>query len=259
LEFKVIIVAKMNVPYDQIGKGYSINRKSDPKIAKQIYSKLVGAKKILNIGAGSGSYEPANIDLIAVEPSAEMIAQRAENAHPVFQAFAEELPFESNSFSHSMTVLSMHHWTDRNQAFDEIKRVTTDTFVAITWDPSSNPFWLTRDYFPEIYETDKNIFPSITDFKSHFYDVQVSPLWIPDDCQDGFLAAFWKRPEAYLNEEIRKSISTFSYLKELESGLNNLEKDLNNGDWKNNNQSILNSSELDAGYVIVSAKVAPSD
>lgn len=248
----------MKVPYDQIGKGYSINRKSDPKIAKQIFSKLIGAKKILNIGAGSGSYEPENIDLVAVEPSAEMIAQRATNKHPVIQAFAEELPFESNSFSHTMTVLSMHHWTDRERAFHEIKRVTTDTFVAVTWNPSSKPFWLTRDYFPEIYDTDKNIFPSLADFKSHFYNVQVTPLLIPDDCQDGFLAAFWKRPEAYLNEDVRKSISTFSYLKKLESGLNKLKKDLNNGIWENKNRSILNSFELDAGYVIVSGKVAPS-
>ena len=244
----------MKATYDHIGKGYSSNRKSDPKIALQVFSKLIGAKKILNIGAGTGSYEPKNVNLIAVEPSAEMIAQRSSAAHPVIQAIAEELPFEANSFSHTMTVLSMHHWTDRKKAFNEINRVTSDAFVAVTWNPESKPFWLTRDYFPEIFEADKKIFPTPSDFEECFDDVQIAPLLIPENCMDGFLAAYWKRPEAYLNPELRKSISTFGKLNDCSIGLERLEKDISSGDWEKKNRSILDSSALDVGYIIVTGK-----
>ena len=140
----------MNAIYDRIGVNYSVTRCTDPQVAQQLYAELQGATRIINIGAGTGSYEPENFDLVAVEPSAEMIAQRAADAYHVEQAFAESLPFDDNSFSHAMSVLSMHHWVDRPQAFSEINRVATEKFVTITWDPDSEPFWLTRDYFPEI-------------------------------------------------------------------------------------------------------------
>ncbi len=243
----------MNVKYDRIGIDYSSNRKSDPRIAHQIYSKLKGATRIVNIGAGSGSYEPEDISLVAVEPSARMISQRQPDAHPVVQSFAEELPFETNSFSHAMTVLSMHHWANRKEGFNEINRVAREGFLAVTWNPEAAPFWLTRDYFPEIFETDKKIFPYLSEFHQYFDDVEVSPLLIPEDCQDGFLAAYWKRPEAYLNEDIRKSISTFAKLDNLSIGLNKLEKDIKSGNWKKKNKDILNASMLDVGYIIITA------
>src|SRR5689334_2336922 len=139
----------MNAIYDDIGNNYSVTCGTDPQIAKQLYVELHGVTRIVNIGAGTGSYEPENIELVAVEPSSVMIAQRKVDSHRVEQAFAEQLPFENKSFSHAMTVLSMHHWQDRGRAFHEINRVATEKFVTITWDPNSEPFWLTRDYFPE--------------------------------------------------------------------------------------------------------------
>ena len=157
--------------YDNIGINYSVTRGTDPKIAKQLFAELQGATRIVNIGAGTGSYEPENVDLVAVEPSAEMISQRKMGSHRVEQAFAEKLPFENNSFSHAMTVLSMHHWENRALAFSEINRVATEKFVAITWDPKSDPFWLTRDYFPEIHEMDKDIFPDLEELSEHFDEV----------------------------------------------------------------------------------------
>src|SRR6185436_6262005 len=158
----------MDAIYDNIGHNYSVTRCTDPKIAKQLYDELHGATRIVNIGAGTGSYEPENIELVAVEPSSVMISQRKVGSHRVEQAFAENLPFENSSFSHAMTVLSMHHWQDRARAFREINRVTTQKFVAITWDPKSEPFWLTRDYFPEIYEMDKRIFPDFEELNEYF-------------------------------------------------------------------------------------------
>ncbi|MES1191541.1 MAG: class I SAM-dependent methyltransferase [Steroidobacter sp.] len=243
----------MHAKYDNIGINYSVTRCTDPIIATELYAELKGATRILNIGAGAGSYEPDDVELIAVEPSAEMISQRKLGSHAVVKAFAEKLPFESNSFSHAMTVNSMHHWQDRALAFNEINRIAADKFVAITWDPASEPFWLTRDYFPEIYEMDKRIFPAMEEFTEYFDDVKVKPLKIPGDCKDGLLAAFWKRPAAYLSSQVRQSTSPFAKIKYLAEGLKKLEADLADGTWARNNQVILNESSLDVGYRLITA------
>ena len=248
----------MKAKYDKIGVNYSVTRCTDPKIAAQLYAELEGATRIVNIGAGTGSYEPENVNLVAVEPSAEMISQRPIDAHPVEQASAEKLPFADNNFSHAMTVLSMHHWVDRAGAFAEINRVATEKFVAVTWDPNSEPFWLTRDYFPEIHEMDMAIFPDIDELKEHFDDVQMSPLLVPDDCQDGFFAAFWKRPDAYLSPHVRQATSPFSKIKKLAEGLQKLEADLASGAWEKKNQALLELSSLDVGYRLISARVRSS-
>ncbi|GAB1269651.1 class I SAM-dependent methyltransferase [Aurantivibrio infirmus] len=249
----------MDAKYNKIGVNYSVSRCTDPKIAKQLYAELRDATKIVNIGAGTGSYEPEGVELVAVEPSLEMISQRKKGAHKVEQSFAENLSFENNSFSHAMTVLSMHHWEDRDSAFREINRVTTDKFVAVSWDPNSAPFWLTRDYFPEIYKADLRIFPKLNELEKYFDEVEMKPLLIPDDCKDGFLAAFWKRPEAYLNEQVRQSISAFSNLDNVSEGLEKLTQDLSNGKWKKNNSAILNASFLDVGYKLITAKKRNSE
>ena len=245
----------MDAIYDDIGNNYSVTRGTDPKIAKQLYTELQGATRIVNIGAGTGSYEPENMELVAVEPSSVMISQRKVGSHRVEQAFAENLPFENSSFSHAMTVLSMHHWQDRARAFQEINRVATEKFVAITWDPQAEPFWLTRDYFPEIYEMDKGIFPDLKELNQYFDEVTMRPLQIPSDCQDGFLTAFWKRPEAYLSSKVRQAMSPFSKIKNLSKGLQKLEDDLASGAWASKNHAILGASYLDVGYRIISARV----
>ena len=245
----------MEAIYDDIGVNYSVTRCTDPKIAQQLYSKLQGATRIINIGAGTGSYEPEDIELIAVEPSLKMISQRKNGSHRVEKAFAEKLPFENDSFSHAMTVNSMHHWENRALAFGEINRVTTDKFVAISWDPESDPFWLTRDYFPEIYAMDKGIFPEMEELNEFFSEVVITPLKIPADCKDGLLAAFWKRPEAYLSEKVRQSTSPFSKIKYLAEGLKKLEHDIASGAWAENNHALLNSTSLDVGYRLISARV----
>jgi SAM-dependent methyltransferase len=241
----------MEAIYDQIGSGYTVTRCTDPKIQDQIKNELNGATNIINIGAGTGSYEPKNVNLVAVEPSLEMISQRNENSYPVKQAKADQLPFPDNYFSHAMTVLSMHHWENRIQAFSEIKRVTTKKFVAVTWLPEAAPFWLTRDYFPEIHEIDCRIFPSTSELKKSFRNLEVKPLLIPEDCKDGFLACFWKRPEAYLQKNVRKAISTFSKIKNLELGLKKLESDLSTGEWHKRNANLLDKSHIDVGYRII--------
>lgn len=241
--------------YDKIGINYSTQRQTDPRIAAQLHKELSGATKVLNIGAGTGSYEPENMDLIALEPSLEMINQRKPGSHLVIQGFADDLPFEENSFSHTMTVLSMHHWQNRTKAFEEINRVTTEKFVAISWNSDINPFWLTQDYFPEIFEIDQGIFPDLEELQNHFDNVKITPLMIPEDCIDGFLAAFWKRPEAYLHEHVRNSISSFSKITRLEEGLQKLQKDLDSAEWQKKNNDLLDKSELDVGYQLITASI----
>ncbi len=241
----------MKAKYDNIGINYSQKRKSDPRIASQILSKLEKAKSIVNIGAGSGSYEPDDIELVALEPSIEMINQRSSNAHPTVQGVAESLPFPDNSFTHALTILSMHHWTNREMAYREINRVATEKFVAVSWNPNSEPFWLTKDYFPEIFEYDKRIFPDVNEIENYFDNVQIEPLLIPEDCIDGFLAAYWKKPSAYLDINVRNSISSFSKLNDITKGLKKLKTDIENKSWIQVNKSILSKSSLDAGYVII--------
>ena len=241
----------MKAIYDDIGQGYSAKRGTDPNIAQQLYKELVGAKRILNIGAGTGSYEPSGHDLIAVEPSVAMIKQRDALAYPVKQASADALPFENKYFSHTMTILSMHHWHNRAKAFEEINRVTTDKFVAITWFPNLADFWLTKDYFPEILKIDSAIFPSLNEIELAFGTIETKPLLIPKDCIDGFLAAYWARPEAYLDATVRASISTFSKISNLDSGLSQLAQDLKSGQWLAKYGRLLSQDWLDVGYRIV--------
>lgn len=241
--------------YNHIGIEYSAKRHADPSIAEQLHHELKGATRIINIGAGTGSYEPADVNLLAVEPSSTMISQRKAESHEVVQAFAENLPVADKSFSHAMTVLSMHHWEDRAQSFQEINRVVSDRLVAITWDPASDPYWLTQDYFPEIYELDKCIFPDMDELSEHFDEMKIDPLLIPHNCQDGFLAAYWQRPEAYLEAKVRKSISSFTKIEHLSEGLKRLRRDLLNGDWAKNNRKILDLKFLDVGYKLITARV----
>ena len=249
----------MKAIYDDIGIHYSVTRCTDPEIASQLYPLLDGASRIINIGAGAGSYEPEGMELVAVEPSTEMISQRKSGSYPVERAFAEKLPFDDNSFSHAMTILSMHHWSNTSLAFDEINRVATERFVAITWDPKAAPFWLTRDYFPEIYKEDQQIFPDLEKLGAYFDSVCIEPLEIPADCKDGLLPAFWKRPEAYLQKEVRQASSAFAKLKDQTAGLQKLKEDLASGVWKKRNRSILNRSSLDVGFKLISAAIRKKD
>jgi SAM-dependent methyltransferase len=238
--------------YDRIGRSYISGRRTDPKIAAQLHSFLEGAESILNIGAGTGSYEPQHSKLIAVEPSATMIQQRPQSSAPVIQASAESLPFDYNQFTHCMTVLSMHHWSDRAKAFSEIKRVTQKRFVALSWySPGlENKYWLYRDYLTQIPELNSSIFPTVYELKVHFPNLQEHIVPIPYDCLDGFDGAYWKRPEAFLDPDVRKNMSVFSKIKNIEPILDKLKYDIESGNWIKRNQKLLQLSEYDCGYRI---------
>ena len=153
----------MSALYDSIGINYAQLRKPDPRIAKTIEQALGAAKVILNVGAGTGSYEPAGRQLIAVEPSSEMIRKRSPSAASAIQASADDLPFEDGSFEASMAILTIHHWPDKEAGLREMRRVTRGAIVLLTFDPSHRP-WLT-DYLPQLAMLDEGQMPQMSDYQ----------------------------------------------------------------------------------------------
>jgi SAM-dependent methyltransferase len=240
----------MSAHYDTIGIVYAALRKPDARIAAQIHAALGDARRVLNVGAGAGNYEPIDCEVVAVEPSTEMIRQRPEGSAPVIQGSAENLPFADNSFDAAMALLTVHHWSDKAKGLSELRRVTRGPIVLFTFDPSIRGSWLV-DYFPEIAILDDAIMPQMADYESWLGPVSISPVPIPHDCADGFLYAYWRRPQAYLDPHIRKGISTFWKMQHANTGLAQLAADLESGAWEARYGELLELEELDAGYRLV--------
>ena len=240
--------------YDTIGRGYAEVRKPDPRIAEAIVRGLGDAHSVVNVGAGTGAYEPSDRPVVAVEPSTTMIAQRTSGSAPVVRATAMSLPFENDSFDAALAVLTVHHWPDKLLGLAELRRVARRRVVVLTWDSASPPFWLT-DYFPELLHVDRPLFPTVRDFERALGPVSVATIPVPHDCSDGFLGAHWRRPSAYLDARVRGAISTFSKLSGLESGLERLRADLASGAWHDKYGELLEKTELDLGYRLIVAHV----
>lgn len=242
----------MTALYDTIGVNYAALRRPDPRIAAQIEAALGDAGTVLNVGAGTGSYEPRGRTVTAVEPSLEMIRKRAPDAAPAVQAAAEELPFPDNSFDASMAVLTVHHWPDKAAGLREMRRVTRGRIVLLTFDPASRP-WLT-DYLPRLAALDEAQMPRIDDYARWLGPVRIEPVAIPADCIDGFLYAYWRRPAAYLDPRIRSGSSSFWALGDCGKELARLEDDLGSGAWTRRYGEIAALGSYDAGYRLVIAE-----
>lgn len=243
--------------YDTIGLGYNTKRHADPQIAARLAEALSHAKSILNVGAGTGSYEPAHHNLIAVEPSTVMLAQRPRNAAPAVQAVAEALPFLNAQFDAAMAVLTVHHWKNIPAGLDELRRVVSDKIIILTWDPECDEqFWLTRDYLPEILAFDRVRFPTLALLKRHLGPLRVEPLLIPATCTDGFRCAYWKRPHAYLDPAVQKSISSFAQADPaiISRAMAELANDLDSGRWIERNGDLKAKEALDAGYRLIQTR-----
>jgi SAM-dependent methyltransferase len=236
--------------YDAIGQAYGAYRRPDPRLAAGILDALAGAVSVVNVGAGTGSYEPEDRTVVAVEPSVAMIRQRRPGV-PVVRASASALPFRDAAFAAALAVLTVHHWPDKARGLAELARVARRQVVVLTWDPAAPGFWLVDDYFPEILALDRPIFPSLADFRRVLGEVEVRPLPVPHDCTDGFLGAYWRRPAAYLDPGVRGAISTFAKLADVASGLARLRHDLEDGTWARRHGHLLARSELDLGYRLV--------
>ena len=240
--------------YDTIGDGYGVYRRPDPRIAAAISLPLEDADTVLNVGAGAGSYEPADRYVVAVEPALSMIRQRGAGSAPVVQASATHLPFRDEAFAAALAVLTLHHWPDRARGLAELARVARRRVVMLTWDPASPNFWLIDDYFPALAAMDRPIFPTIEELRRAFGHIEIHALPIPHDCTDGFLGAYWRRPHAYLDPGVRGAISTFTKLDSPEPGLSRLRNDLADGTWERRHGHLLAALELDLGYCLVIAR-----
>jgi SAM-dependent methyltransferase len=236
--------------YDRIGADYRQTRKADTRLARLIARELRDAKTVVNVGAGTGSYEPEDRFVVAVEPSDVMLRQRPPNAAAAAQAIAERLPFRDDAFDAAMAVLTVHHWSDQQAGLRELCRVARDRIVVLTWDPSNEGFWLTRDYFPQFLAADRTRLPPLERLLSGLADAHVITVPIPHDCADGFLGAYWRRPWAYLNPEVRRGISSFATCRDL-SPLQRLEDDLDTGEWQRRYGDLLDTEALDIGYRLV--------
>ncbi len=237
--------------YDQIGRTYTSTRQSDPRIAAAIVRALGDAETVLNVGAGTGSYEPADRSVVAIEPSSQMIRQRAVGSAPVVQAAAEALPFRADTFDAALASLTLHHWTDWRRGLDEMRRVA-NRLVVFAFEPSEG-FWLTDAYLPEIIELDCGSSPSIADLVRHLGGCRVDRIAVPHDCADGFLAAYWRRPEAYLDPTVRAGISGIARLDPdvVIRGVARLKEDLQSGAWERRFGHLRQLDALDVCYRLV--------
>ena len=243
----------MQASYDQIGQGYAAGRRTDPRIAAVIEAALGDARSVLNVGAGTGSYESGGREIIAVEPSRMMIAQRPAGAAPAIQARAEALPIRSGAFDAVMGILTLHHWSDLRAGIAECQRVARQRVLLLTIDMEvCANFWL-YEYFPEMLAIDRAIFTSMNRIANLFSSAEVRAVPIPADCQDGFLGAYWKRPTAYLDAGVRASISTFAKCGPVEDRLRSVERDIESGEWSRRNASLQRLDALDLGYRLVIA------
>ncbi|MFD9284609.1 MerR family DNA-binding transcriptional regulator [Streptomyces mirabilis] len=235
--------------YKAIGSAYPATRRTEPRIAARVWDALGDARTVLNVGAGTGSYEPPDRDVTAVEPSAVMRAQRPASAAPCVAAAAESLPFEDQSFDAAMAFSTVHHWQDPIAGLREMRRVARRV-VVFTYDASDTGwlqrFWLTRDYLPEFADLLVG-WPSLADL-TRAIGGRAEPVLIPWDCADGFFEAHWRRPEAYLDEHVRRAVSVWTRVgpEAEQRAVNSLRDDLSSGRWAERNRDLvaLDAAEL---------------
>ncbi|MGW1255168.1 class I SAM-dependent methyltransferase [Streptomyces sp. NPDC002513] len=239
--------------YDRIGIGYRNVRRPDPRLAALIHKALAGARTVVNVGAGTGSYEPADAEVTAVDPSQVMLDQ-----HPgrrKFLAAAEELPFEDGAFDAAMAVMTVHHWPDLRHGLAELRRVSRRQ-VVFTWDPHHLPeLWMIEEYLPEIRQLEHARFTSLSHVVETLGAHTVLPFAIPHDFTDGFQIAYWRRPEFYLDPVVRRASSTFAQLSPsvVEPAIAGLRSDLASGAWRHRHADLLSRESMDYGYRLLIA------
>ena len=240
--------------YDTIGATYTVTRRTEPRIAARVWAALGDARTLLNVGAGTGSYEPSDRDVTAVEPSGVMRAHRPAGAAQCVAATAESLPFGDQSFDAAMAFSTLHHWQDPIAGLREMRRVARRV-VVFTFDTSDpSQFWLTRDYLPEVAALRGcRVLASLTEL-ARAIGAQMEPVPIPWDCADGFFEAYWRRPEAYLDENVRRGISVWASVgPDVEQrSVHSLHNDLASGRWAERNRDLLDldAAELGARLLI---------
>ena len=242
--------------YDTIGTSYPVTRRTEPRIAAQIWAALGDAQTVLNVGAGTGSYEPPDRDVTAVEPSTLMRAQRPAGAAACVAATADNLPFEDQSFDAAMAVSTIHHWQDPEAGLREMRRVARRV-VVFTFDGRDaawgHRFWLIRDYLPEVAQLFVG-WPPLAELAGAI-KARTERVLIPWDCADGFFEAYWRRPEAYLDDQVRRGMSVWTKVGHdaEQRAVHSLQHDLASGSWAERNRDLLHLDAADLGLRLLVA------
>lgn len=240
--------------YDAIGVDYARRRREEPTWARAILAALGDASTVVNVGAGTGNYEPPGRTVVAVEPSATMLGQRPEGRPSAIRAVAESLPFANDAFEAALAVLTVHHWVDPHAGLTELARVAPRQ-VLVSWDREQTlAFWLCRDYLPEL-EAHVAAQSAVDDLPSVLDVRDVRPLLVPRESADGSLGSSWAHPEAYLDPVVRASMSGLALLDQgaVDHAIGRLARDLDDGTWHQRNAALLERDTYDAGFRLVVA------
>ena len=242
--------------YGRVGSAYSEHRRPEPEIAAAILAALGDARNVLNVGAGAGSYEPTDRDVVAVEPSAAMRAQRPPHLAAAVDAVAEDLPFGGDEFDAAMATLTIHQWPDLGAGLAELRRVTRGPVVLLTADPLlMDRYWL-MDYLPEVLETEARRFPPRDRIAAALGGrVRVDEVPIPLHCRDGFGEAYFGRPELLLDPGVQAAMSAFSHVpaEAIARFERELRRDLESGRWDERHGHLRTQSHFRGSLILVVA------
>lgn len=244
----------MSTPFrfDSIGHEYTLTRREEPRFRELILAALGDARSVLNVGAGTGSYEPRDRHVIAIEPSDVMAAQRPCELAPALRAFAHILPLRDGSMDAAMSILSLHHWDEhQEQGVRELRRVARGPVVLMTCDPEvSGSMWLMADYLPEVAELDRRIFPNMQTLSTWLGgNTRIEVIPIPRDCCDWMLMSFWAHPDRVLDASARNATSGFARMRPevVDRVVAAVHQDLLNGTWDVRYGHLRKLKEYDAG------------
>jgi SAM-dependent methyltransferase len=252
-------MASGGVRYDAIGHGYADYRRADPRIAAAVQGALGDARTVINVGAGTGSYEPTDRPVIPIEPSTAMAMQRSAALTPAVLGVAESLPLADATVDAAMAVLTVHHWSDLGRGLAELVRVARRRIVLLTIDPEVQAsLWLFREYFPEILAQDRQDFPTPARLCAALGPTRVIDVPVPRDCTDGFILSFWGRPEAVLDPAARAATSGFARMDDERetAAVARLGLDLASGGWDKANGHLRALFTLDVGLRLTVTELA---
>jgi ubiquinone/menaquinone biosynthesis C-methylase UbiE len=244
--------------YDEIGVNYSDFRRADPRIEARVWAALGDARSVVNVGAGTGSYEPLDREAIAVEPSSLMIAKRPESAAPALQGVAEALPLEDGSVDAAMAIFTIHHWGDLDAGLAEMRRVALKRIVLLSIDATKNAeIWTLAEYFPEAMALEEEAMPSIASLEASMPNARIETVPMPSRCRDEFTSALWDRPELFLEPATLRASSLWHRLDPelIERGQERLRADLESGRWDEAHGHLRTLPELDIGTRLVSEEL----
>lgn len=243
--------------YARIGPVYGNYRMADPEIAAFVHAALEDARTVINIGAGTGSYEPIDRLVTAVEPSATMRERRPPHLPAAVNAYAEKLPYPDGHFDAAMGTFTVHQWADLEAGLAEVRRVTRGPVVFLTCDPALvRTYWL-YEYAPEVIETEAARYPPLSVLAANLGGIStVTPVPIPLNCTDGFNDAYYGRPEMLLDPAARLACSAWSFVEP--SAVSRFEaqlaRDLADGAWDERHGHLRKQAHLKGSLVLFVSK-----